>query len=317
MIGQWKAFLLEKTAEWDLPKRGDWTFLLNNNYHPHCSNLNLLWFHNGGEFPRVVTKLFREPQLPQREFENLKQAYPSAAAWVPKPLHFGRQGEFCALWMEGVPGLRFRASNGPVQLRSLIEMLASMHRAFRTTEMKPERYRRVVSKPIETVAQFGESAAVRSGCEILMARTSADWVQSLPVIPQHGDLVFSNVLLFRGQWHVVDWESFGVIDLPFYDLFTLLLSLLRAHGETPEHWDASLMKQVPALIGQYALALELSSTDAPLLLALTLANWFHLQWSDGRREFTNLMYKMIQHYFEHREAWESIFFPNTVLQTST
>lgn len=307
MIGLWKVFLQENTAEWDLPKCGDWTFLLNNNYHPHCSSLNLLWFHDAGEFPRVVTKLFREPELPQREFENLKQAHLRAAAWVPKPLHFGRQGEMWALWMEGVPGSRLRTSNSPAHMQSLIETVASMHRAFRRTEMKPDRYHRVVSDPVKTVAQFGESASVRSGCENLIGRTSADWLQSLPVIPQHGDLVFSNVLFYQGQWHVVDWESFGVIDLPFYDLFTLLLSLFRADGETPAHWDASLVKQVPGLIRQYALAVELPLTDVPVLLTLTLANWFHLQWSDGRKEFTNLMYKMIQHYFEHREAWESIF----------
>jgi hypothetical protein len=57
--------------------------------------------------------------------------------------------------------------------------------------------------------------------------------------------------------------------------------------------------------------------DAPLLLGLCLANWFHLQWPDRRREFTNLFYKIIQHYFEHRQAWEKIFFPNTDWPRST
>ena len=44
-----------------------------------------------------------------------------------------------------------------------------------------------------------------------------------------------------------------------------------------------------------------------LCLPLTLANWFHLQWVDGRREFTTRMYQTIQHYFEHADLWEEVF----------
>src|SRR2546423_1772691 len=100
MMSRWKAFLLESAKQWDLPKGGEWSFLFNNNYHPHCSNLNLLWFHDGGQFPRVVTKLFHEPEIPKREFENLTRAYACAPSWIPKPLHFGYEGEFWTLWME-------------------------------------------------------------------------------------------------------------------------------------------------------------------------------------------------------------------------
>src|SRR5205085_5636862 len=117
--------------------------------------------------------------------------------------------------MEGVPGLRFRAGDRhpPAKLGSLVEMVASMHCAIRTTEVRPDsrRYSRVVLEPLRTVAEFGEASAVRSGCESLTERCSQDWVRSVPVIPQHGDLFFSNVLSYRGQWHIVDWESFGVI----------------------------------------------------------------------------------------------------------
>lgn len=314
MIGQWKALLLEKAAEWDLPRDGEWSFLFNNNYHPHCSNLNLLWFHNGGQFPRVVSKIFRDPEIPKREFESLNKVYNCAPAWVPRPLHFGLQGESWILWMEGVPGLRFQARNryAPVTLRSIGDMVASMHGGMQKAggTPDPDRYRRMISEPLETLAQFGASASVRAGCVRLAGRTSVDWLNALPVIPQHGDLFFNNVLSYRSKWFVVDWESFGTIDLPFYDLFTLLFSLLRAGGETPEQWAPSLMKQAPVLIERYGRALGLSPSGVPLLLPLTLANWFHLQWSDGREKFTELMYKAIEHYFERPDLWENVFAPS-------
>ena len=60
MIGIWKGFLLDKLAEWGLPAGGEWSFVVNNNYHPHCNYLNVMWFHNGGEFPRVVVKFCEE-----------------------------------------------------------------------------------------------------------------------------------------------------------------------------------------------------------------------------------------------------------------
>ena len=67
------------------------------------------------------------------------------------------------------------------------------------------------------------------------------------------------------------------------------------------------MREVPALVKEYARHLKLSFEDIRLLLPLTLANWFYLQWSDGRREFTSSMYKIIQDYFEHTNAWEKVF----------
>jgi hypothetical protein len=315
VIRQWKSFLLERAREWNLPTNGEWTFLFNNNYHPHCSNLNLLWFHNGGEFPTVVTKLFRDPELPKREFENLQQAYTYAPALVPQPLHFGLHGEFWSLWMRGVPGIRFRARKtySLDTLRSLAEMVAVLHGGVSTSAAAagPDRYRRIITEPLQTVAQFGDSAAIQTGCKELAAKSTVDWVTSLPVIPQHGDLFCSNVLSHHRRWCVVDWETYGTIDLPFYDLFTLLYSLLRAGGETMEQWDPALMKQVPNLVECYARRLGLPSGDAALLFPLTLVNWFHLQWSDGRKEFTDLMYKTLQHYFEHISLWQKVFLPPT------
>jgi aminoglycoside phosphotransferase (APT) family kinase protein len=310
VIGEWKSFLLDRAEDWQLPTTGKWSAFVHNNYHPHCSNVNLMWFHMSDEFPRIVTKLYREPDILKREFENLSEIHARAPRWVPRPLHFGFQGGFWAMWMSGVPGYRFRGGGkySPETLRSMAEAVAGIHAATRKTEVPdPDRYRRIVSEPLQSLGRFGASVAVRAGCAELEARVSADSVNAFPVVPQHGDLFSGNLLSHAGKWYVVDWESFGKIDLPFYDLLTLLVSLLLEEGRRPEQWNVTLVKQIPALISAYARGLGVAVANVHLMLPLTLANWFHMQWSDGRKEFAEMMYKAIEHYFERPAVWENVF----------
>jgi len=309
MISEWKACLAGNAAQWGMPESGDWRFLLYNNYHPHCSDMDLFWFHNGGTYPRAVTKILREPTRGEREFANLRQVYAFASEWVPRPLHFGPQGRFWTLWMEGVPGAPFQGSLTPEVLQSMTAAVSGIHRALIGTAVKSEgRWQRVVAAPLESLAAFGDAAAVREGCDRIRARASAEWLDGVPEIPQHGDLYAGNLLVDGDRWRVVDWEGFGLTDLPAYDLYTLLLSLLRPDGHGPAEWNARLMQQMPSLVEAYGKRIGLAAGDMPVLLTLTLANWFYLQWRDGRTEFSERLYRTIQDHFEHEASWERVFF---------
>lgn len=310
MIGDCKAFLARQAAEWNIPAHDDWKILFHNNYHSHHSNINLLWF-NGGKYPLVATKLYREPEIPKREYENLDYAYRRAPRWVPRPLYFGVVGGFWTLWMAGVPGLRFWDPSVK-KLRALAGEVAAMHAALvRPTGPASGRHERMVTTPVRALAEFGAADAVARGCAMLAETAAEPWLDSLPSIPQHGDLYLDNILSDRGRWHIVDWESFGVIDIPFYDLFTLLISRLTVDGDTPGRWERSLVREVPRLVEGYAQRLQLPLEQARPLLPLTLANWFYLQWLDGRRRFAERMYGMAGDYFERTAAWERVFFGGT------
>src|ERR1035438_2205690 len=128
MIGIWKGFLLNKAADWGLPAGGEWSFVIFNNYQPQCSNLDVMWFHNGGSFPRVVVKFCDDPAPLKLEFENMRRAHECAPSIVPKPLYFGPQGRQWGLCMEGVPGSVLTTAEGhaPDVLHSLVEMVASL-----------------------------------------------------------------------------------------------------------------------------------------------------------------------------------------------
>jgi hypothetical protein len=42
---------------------------------------------------------------------------------------------------------------------------------------------------------------------------------------------------------------------------------------------------------------------------LTLVNWFHLQWSDGRRAFSERMYRTMERYFSAADLWDGLILP--------
>jgi aminoglycoside phosphotransferase (APT) family kinase protein len=176
---------------------------------------------------------------------------------------------------------------------------------------------RRVSDPLRLLADFGQSSIVRNGCSDLAERASPEWLASWPVIPQHGDFCVGNVLYLGEQWSIVDWETFGIVDLPFYDLFTLLFSLLRSGGATPDEWHSRLVQQIPEAVEYYARLTGLPTEGLSLLLPLSLANWFQVQWMYGRRAFLELMYQTLEHYFSNVDLWERIFLPESARKAST
>ncbi len=308
MIGYCRDVLRQRAGEWNIPDGGDWRVLLSNNYQPNYSTAALFWFQKGAEFPSVVTKIFGTPEIPAREFENLKEVHAMAPALVPRPLHLGRGRDRWMLWMEGMPGRPCqRKDSSPAQLEAAVDALLSIHGSKARKPAQADRHRRMVLEPLHSLEQFGQAAPVRAGCSRLATLCSQEWLGSVPVIPQHGDFCANNLLLYRNQWRFLDWENYGAIDLPFYDLFTFLVSLLRSGGPTPGSWDPSLIAQVGGLIDRYARGLGAEFPDVSRFLPLALANWFHLHWVDGRREFTARTYTMMQHYFEHEDLWEEVF----------
>jgi Phosphotransferase enzyme family len=310
MIGYLKDSLLTRRGAWGLPQSGDWTFLFYNNYHPHYSDIDVLWFCGGEPHPRVVTKVSREPERPRREYSGLQQVHSVAPRWTPRPLELEEHDGCWMLWMEGVPGSRFDPAKVPAVAGSIVEAVAGIHCALRRppADARPDRFQLSVVDPLRALSRFGSAGAVSSGCGRLLETTTREWFETLPVIPQHGDLYDGNLLHHRGAWRVIDWETFGAVDLPAYDLFTLLLSLLLNGGSRCREWPAGLTAQTPGLVAQYGRRIRLSQSDLALLLPLTLANWFYIQWRDGRTEFSNRMYVTITDYFENCRQWEQIFF---------
>jgi aminoglycoside phosphotransferase (APT) family kinase protein len=311
MIQSFREILAERAGEWKLPADRPWTFLLHNNYNPHCSTFNVMWFCGTERYPRVVTKVCREAPVIRSEFDRLQAAYRAIPAHVPRPLYCGQTGGFTTLWMAGVPGLRIppRSAYPRESLSALVDMLVSIHRALRRPSGgdAAARYEAIAIEPLRAASEFGASKEVRNGCLALAQAASRNWVAKLPVIPQHGDLYLDNVIREGDELHVVDWEAFGMVDTPFFDLMTLLLSTMRMTGSTPDHWDAGMTGTMPALVSRYTAALELPLDTLTVLLPLSLVRAFHLQFLEGRKPQMEQMYRTLEHYFTHEARWQRVF----------
>jgi aminoglycoside phosphotransferase (APT) family kinase protein len=308
VIKNWQQILTTRALEWGLPAGNDWTFLFHNNYQPTASTINLLWFYADERFPRAVTKMARDRRILAREYRNLQEMYGVAKRYVPRPMHLGESGGFTMLWMEGVPGQRILGRYSKSLLGELTDILISIHKAVRhdATEPASRRHARLVAEPLEAAIAHGGSAAVRNGCSAVLAAATVEWVAGLPVIPQHGDLYLDNVLQHRDVCRIVDWENYGANDLPFHDLLTLLISFLRASAGRTGSWNPRLRNLIPALIDRYTRALQLSRATVAVILPVTLANWFHLHWTE-QRPAAEVMYAVLQHYFEHQSDWQETF----------
>jgi Ser/Thr protein kinase RdoA (MazF antagonist) len=313
MMNSWKSLLLDRAEEWGVPTGKNWKLLLSNNYQPQYSTLALLWFHGRSEFPSVVAKLFREPEIPHREFANLSEVHARAPQFTPRPLRLEQHDAFWILWLRGVPGYPLKSERSPssATFLGLADMVTSLHRAVQTRVAfgDESRYRRMVLEPLQSLAGFGKAESIQADCSRIEEQTSQSWLDALPTIPQHGDLHCGNVLRCRDEWHIVDWETYGIVDLPYYDLVTLLLSLLELRSSSPAEWDPFAAQQVRGVAATYARAFRLSREDLSRLLPLILANWFRIQWSDGRQRFVRDMYPIIRHYFANRKQWEDALLP--------
>ena len=103
----------------------------------------------------------------------------------------------------------------------------------------------------------------------------------LPSVPQHGDFALGNVLVRRGGGVVVvDWEDFGAVRLPGYDLVALFATLpgrdvLR---------DAGLRQLLSDSLRRYAMRLKVDERWLPVLVPLHLTRFFLACEAKGRSD---------------------------------
>lgn len=299
MINQCRSLLETHVTEWGLPVERDWTFLVYNNYNPRYSNLNIFWFQQHQQTPLVMTKVFPEASLPSQEFQNLQDVYAYAAEAVPRPLGLYQQDDFWTLWMTAVPGSRLTTDLlSDTAIDQFSDALARIHSGV-AGKRSPQP---ATSDPggdfFEAAIQRSESLA--ANCRRIRAEYTQSWLEAMPKLPQHGDLYTDHILVGgSNSWHIVDWETLGEIDLPYYDVITLLLSLA---GEAPPRaWNAGLERYGRRLLARYSKSLQLAPQDFLRLLPLILARWARAQRSPARESSA---YSVLEDYFSHAREWE-------------
>ena len=182
-------------------------------------NLGLLFYLKGGAFYLIKVGLLTRLD---REYRGLTAAYGAMPRNVPEPLSLATYQSYQVLVTRGIRHklLLPLQSSGDVDLleKGIEGFLATTARAFR-------RPGRGVSwdKLPDALLQTSKLLDWR-GWEPYWERIRCHAERLAPVL-QHGDFAVNNIGVSHGALVFFDWEDFGLIDLPGFDLAVLLLSL--------------------------------------------------------------------------------------------
>lgn len=164
-----------------------------------------------------------------REYQIAETVTQAWTKFVPRPLHFFREGAVSGIVFEG---LRFSAvsthdllRSTPARLRLLPGDLIEFF-CISSTAMVGK------ANPLQFAGVLADLNSRYLGTEHealflrVLAATDLERMAGLPARKQHGDFVMNNLGIRSSGLVVFDWEDFGKICLPGFDLAVLAASMI-------------------------------------------------------------------------------------------
>lgn len=159
----------------------------------------------------------------EQEYRIALSVAASVGRFVPQPLAFLRAGRVSCIVYEGIKfeivtsARLLRGSGSDRLIRELLAYLS--HAADRQTcADRPASVASLTEALSERYLGTEQESLIRT----VAARTDIEALRWLPSQLQHGDFVPNNFGLRRDGLVVFDWEDFGRIDVPGFDLAVLL-----------------------------------------------------------------------------------------------
>ncbi len=185
-------------------------------------NLVFHAYDKGGEF--VVAKV-RESAAAEAEFAALQLAYETMPEVVPRPLALHRVRDTYLMLIEGVahePLVHHAVERHGAELaqamRRFIDGAAA--RFVPTDEREP--HSAAIARMTDDL-EDPEAAVLRR----VVGGLDLEGLDRLPHICQHGDLVMNNFGCAERGMIIFDWEDFGRVTLPGFDVALMICSCLR------------------------------------------------------------------------------------------
>jgi hypothetical protein len=182
---------------------------------PHI--LNISAFTSADNYYHVRVK---EIGILPHEYENHCSARQAFPRYVPEPLGRRVSGEWDIFVVRGVPHRSVPAGSiaggrGTLipELVGFIDASSKGAKVARAPEPHTAALRRIHERTVDPVC-----------AEIVTEWMASEQLDKLPHILQHGDFVVNNLGLADSRLVVFDWEDFGRIVLPGFDLCTVLAS---------------------------------------------------------------------------------------------
>ena len=189
-------------------------------------NFNFFIFCNRQDFYQV--KISSERPL-QKEYEALKTVNQAIPTNVPQLIGFYQKEGFEILVCKGIKHRKIKQSksDGEIVWREVRAILKPSKAAFE--EKKPSQ---VHMDELKTVFEYFKYRPFSVQMGEWLRKLDSGVINSLPHIKQHGDFTLNNMGLEGDRLIIFDWEDFGKITIPGFDIFCLTVDLLTGFDKT-------------------------------------------------------------------------------------
>jgi aminoglycoside phosphotransferase (APT) family kinase protein len=262
---------------------GPLSYCLYNNPGGRTSSILVFGFAPGLRRPAMVVKLFRDRERASREYSALTRLAPRLPGRVPTPFLTGERLGWGFLAMEGVAGEPIPAAGLPRYLEAIVALMATVRQEMDDGVMSEADIATEIEAPLTTFERdyAGGRTTLEGLCRIVAEHLGSLRHIELPRVVQHGDFSLGNLLAGpRGTVVVLDWEEFGRVRMPGYDLAVLFSNLPRRNPFA----DRRLGKACFNALAAYAAATGLDPRWLKVLVPVGMMRFVLFCASEGRAE---------------------------------
>ena len=280
--------------------------LMYNNFGPADvertpSSALLFLFPEIDNRPEIVIKLNRDITALRLEYEALCTIEKFMKGLAPAPLFFESYGDWGILGMSSLYGKCLAAWDKRVKvLPIVVDRLLTCHLKLSGEIQRPYQF----LSPQEVYAilkTVNGSPELLDQISDLWESVCIDLTKSaLPCIAQHGDFCFPNILFYENNIFFLDWEDFGEITLPSYDVFCLLLNLYVPDGSHQGNMffqDRVLLRHARQSVGRYFQGIGIPKELTRKLFEFTLIQQFLCSYRK-KRSSTGLFVQRLVEYLK-------------------
>jgi len=258
-------------------------YSLYNNRGGATSSILVFGFTAGKARPAVTVKLSRDRERALREYTALGRLAPKLPQRVPKPYLMGECRGWTFLAMEGMAGRSVAAAKISRFLTLIMEVLVALHREGDEGPMTHAEVATEIEGPLRAFERdYASGPTELEGlCEAVKTDLAGLKDVPLPRVAQHGDFTLGNLLAGpKRSVVVVDWEEFGQIRTPAYDLSVLFSNLPRRDPFAKRRLRKAWFRTLAA----YAAATGLNPRWLSVLVPVSMMRFVLFCASEGREE---------------------------------
>lgn len=227
-------------------------------------NKKVGFFVFNNDKPVIFAKTVRESKynkVIEDSFERLKNIYKNLSdESVPKPIHLGSYEGIDFSLETAIVGKQFHSCKKQKDLERFLRWFFEFQeRMMKKEKLTSSQLKYYVDRLVGGFLKLYKLEKDQEELVEALASKAKEGAKSLSLIAQHGDLTPDNIISDKGKIKVIDWDNFGKIDLPLFDL---LVFLQRWSGIR----DVSFVYEYSAVIEGYCERFKIDKKALKLLL---------------------------------------------------